>query len=335
MRWITLTQIDQSLYLEQEKEKELKREDHLRLVLAEIQSSRASKTELQRVLREKAKKEVEIRKAHKVHEREEKERLKLEKKVKKAAEAANRKERGILRQNLRGQQPKVMDELEEEQLEIDIGTTLEAYDHLVHQLYVDPDTDELLEVVNVFSDKGTFTSTARVVDKIEDDIRRRKINGVDGTMELCNLVMTGRKYKTDVIWPTSDSAWMEEQLKDKWCLAMMDKLKELDLHQPVTTNPADPDRADFYFRTNIDGKPGMLVRRTHMLTEQSHYETKVTIVRQIDQIMVPKTLRASCLFLLHDQVGHPGRKRTTQTIRKNYQWIGLTEDVGACAYSEL
>jgi hypothetical protein len=61
--------------------------------------------------------------------------------------------------------------------------------------------------------------------------------------------MTGRKYKTDVIWPTSDKTWMEEQLKDKWCLAMMDKLSEVDVHQPVTTNPTDPDRADFYFRT--------------------------------------------------------------------------------------
>jgi hypothetical protein len=79
-----------------------------------------------------------------------------------------------------------LDELEEEQLEIDIGTTLEAYDHLVHQCYMDPDTEELMEVINVFSDKGTFTSTARAVDKIEDDIRKRKINGVDGTMELCN-----------------------------------------------------------------------------------------------------------------------------------------------------
>jgi len=196
-----------------------------------------------------------------------------------------------------------------------------------------------MEVINVFSDKGTFTSTAKAADKFEDDIRRRKINGVDGTMELCSLAMTGRKYKTDVNWPKSEQEWMEEQLKDNWCKEMMGKLKEVDFHQPVTTNPTDSDKADFYFRTNVDGKPGMLKRRTHLLTEQKHLETTITVMRQIDQIMVPKSLRNSCLYLLHDQVEHPGRKRTTDTIRQNCQWIGLTEDVGShirnCRFCKL
>jgi len=61
-----------------------------------------SNNELERVLREKKKRELEIRNAHKEQERVEKERLKLEKKVKKAEKTANRKEMGILRKNLRG-----------------------------------------------------------------------------------------------------------------------------------------------------------------------------------------------------------------------------------------
>jgi hypothetical protein len=32
--------------------------------------------------------------------------------------------------------------------------------------------------------------------------------------------------------------------------------------------------------------------------------------------------------MLHDQVGHPGRKRTIATIRRNYNWIGMGEDIG-------
>jgi len=93
-----------------------------------------SNNELERVLREKKKRELEIRNAHKEQERVEKERLKLEKKVKKAEKTANRKEMGILRKNLRGKNTitTMKDEFAEEQLEMDIGTTLEAYDHLVH-----------------------------------------------------------------------------------------------------------------------------------------------------------------------------------------------------------
>jgi hypothetical protein len=38
-------------------------------------------------------------------------------------------------------------------------------------------------------------------------------------------------------------------------------------------------------------------------------------------------MQASCLYLLHDQLGHPGRERTANTIKQNYQWIGLNDSV--------
>ena len=34
------------------------------------------------------------------------------------------------------------------------------------------------------------------------------------------------------------------------------------------------------------------------------------------------------MFMLHDQVGHPGRRRTTATIKRNYNWNGMGDDIG-------
>jgi transposase InsO family protein len=50
-------------------------------------------------------------------------------------------------------------------------------------------------------------------------------------------------------------------------------------------------------------------------------------MRVTNQTMIPKIKRDQCTFLMHDQLGHPGRERTLDTIRLHYQWIGMSDDV--------
>ena len=106
---------------------------------------------------------------------------------------------------------------------------------------------------------------------------------------------------------------------------MMNKLTTTD--SKISSNQTGTEMEDYFYRKELDGEIGALYRRTHIMVHQKHLNTEINILRNIDQMVVPKCVQDACLHLLHDQVGHPGRQRTIDTIRQNYTWIGLNEDV--------
>jgi hypothetical protein len=115
-------------------------------------------TERQQVLAERKRRETELenqqRKDDELKLQQRREALKLKKLTRAIAS-----KQGVARKSHKQKKTPEEEEIVEEM----IGTSLEQYDWLVHQLYNDPDTAEQFEVVNVYNDKatGSFMSTAR------------------------------------------------------------------------------------------------------------------------------------------------------------------------------
>jgi len=253
--------------------------NHLR-VMAEVKSTRKIKGELNRALREKKDQERRERqmlkeqlKNEKIDERKEKETMRMEDNIGKRVRKDELKKQkdlkallrknGSVRQNLRGERSKIPENLNEEQKQIDIESTLEAYDKLVHLCYTDPETGEFMEVINVYVDNGSFMSTSRIIHKDgkeeeEEVTRTRKINGENGTMELVSLEMTGKTTKVEIQWPKCEEEWIKVQEEDAFCKKLLDEITDKDMKKYVTTNQVDPEKANFYFRSYFNNNLGVL-----------------------------------------------------------------------------
>jgi len=302
-------------------------------LLKEMVRTKVSKTERDKALQEKAARDHSQLRTEERVAMEERRRLIFARK----ADAKKRKdlrskerEMGLPRSKLTNHTT----DLEIEAQDYEENRTLEAYDHLVNQMYREPDTEKLYEIINVYCEKstGTYMSTAIEVQPTdtqpnlnEDNKVTRQINGTNGTNELVNLMQTGRTHKSQLEWPKTEKEWIERQTQDEWCQKMMEKLTTLDAK--ISSSQTDTEMEDYFYRAQLEGGLGALFRRTHIMVHQKHLNTEINVLRKIDQIVVPKSVQDACLHLLHDQVGHPGRQRTIDTIRQNYTWIGLNEDV--------
>jgi hypothetical protein len=190
-------------------------------VLKDLLRVRPSRTEQEKALNEQALRERKCNQADEQATLEEKRRRKIEKKKrsreKKLLRLVQRSD-GVPRQIAQ----EMVAEITEEQKKMDIEHTLETYDQYVHQNYYDPDTDELMEIINVYCDKetGAYMSTARVMNydlgEPDFELKTRRINGPDGTKYLVNLATTGRHGKNDFKWPQNAEEWLQLQLKDAW-----------------------------------------------------------------------------------------------------------------------
>ena len=69
------------------------------------------------------------------------------------------------------------------------------------------------------------------------------------------------------------------------------------------------------------------MKRSHCIKKTVHQETEVQVLQRKHQIVIPRKLQSSCLCLMHDQMGHPGRERTLETIRLSYSWVGMNDDI--------
>jgi transposase InsO family protein len=298
-------------------------------VLADLLRVRPSRTEQEKALNEQALREKQCLRAEEQAAIEEKRRRKIEKKrmsrERKLLRLVQRTD-GVPRQIAQ----KLVAEMTEEQKEMDIEHTLETYDQYVHQNYYDPDTDELMEIINVYCDKetGAYMSTARVMNydlgEPDFEIRTKRINGPDGTKYLVNLATTGRHGKNDLKWPQSAEEWVQLQLKDAWCKEMIDRITTDTIKIPINQGLTK----DYYYRTRLEDKTmGPLYRNTHYTQKTKHLETEVHVQRFKEQIIVPRSLVATCMHMMHDQMGHPGRDRTLDTTRLSYNWLGINDDI--------
>jgi len=290
-------------------------------------------TERQQVLAERKRRETALedkqRKDDEIQKQQRRDLLKLKKTVR-AAAAKNGEPR---KSNKRNKTPE-----DEEMIEESICTSLEQYDWLVHQLYNDPTTAQQYEIINVYNDKstGAFMSTARPIlytdlleEAVEEEYQRRAINGSDGTLELVNLLSRGQRTKEEVPWPKSEMEWVSMQEMDPFCqpfLAVLTTSTMKQLNDP-TEQADNEEETDYFFRPLVENAVGALHRRSTCVKKDSHDFTRVTIRTEVIQKVVPQQLKQACLFLLHDQLGHPGKQRTIDTTRLNYYWQNMHTDI--------
>jgi len=297
-----------------------------------LQHASAIHTERQQVLAERKRRELILEDKQRQDDELQKQRRRDALKLKKTTRAEAAKN-GIPRKvNRRNKTPE-----EEESIEESICTSLEQYDWLVHQLYNDPETAQQYEIINVYNDKatGAFMSTSQPVihtdlldEAIEEQYQRRPINGTNGTMELVNLLSRGQRNKDEVAWPANETEWISMQERDPFCKPLLEILTNSTLKQLSDPTQSDiADETDYFFRPLIDDVTGALHRRSTCIKKDSHDFTRVTIRTEVIQKVIPQLLKHACIFLLHDQLGHPGKQRTIDTIRLNYYWQNMHTDI--------
>ena len=105
----------------------------------------------------------------------------------------------------------------------------------------------------------------------------------------------------------------KDKLIDKWRIAVIDKK----LPSRFTSKDDLTMRKQY---KNLRIKRGILFR---CIQEED---------RIIEQPVVPETYRTEILKAIHNDIGHPGKKRTLRLIRERFYWPGVGSD--ACEWVE-
>jgi hypothetical protein len=139
----------------------------------------------------------------------------------------------------------------------------------------------------------------------------------------------------EVITLRSDEDWLEAQKKDEECVEYLEAIGE-DQNTIVPLDGLGAQQSEKYLyrprmQVMTDGtmieKAGPLMR---YVIKDRNLDTKHTSLRlrqTYEQRMVPKSLRDKMMWILHDQMGHPGRTRTVETAKLKYYWKGMDVDM--------
>ncbi len=224
-------------------------------------------------------------------------------------------------------------------------------DFLISQYYIDPDTQQLYQIIDVKIDKAhkqkRLVSVARPVNTVETGIEDHQdrqeipIHGVEGAIELTTQFEQGRRHHEDVPLPKSTEEWLTAQKNDPHIQELLHKLGDLpDARLPMDGKPVE-DSEDYLYRDVGEDLVtlGMLMRHTVKEKRIELRDATATVQQEYKQIVVPESMKEKLIWILHDQMGHPGRNRTTETIKLRYHWSGLYTDVmnycKGCRYCNL
>ncbi len=105
-----------------------------------------------------------------------------------------------------------------------IHETLEGYDYLIQEYFMDPITDQMFMVVNTYLDNDQYKATVCPIDyNLQDqttlespEFKSFNIIGEHGIIDLVNkfnLMVTSNGS-----WPVTDQQWLEAQQKDEFWL---------------------------------------------------------------------------------------------------------------------
>jgi hypothetical protein len=216
-----------------------------------------------------------------------------------------------------------------------VNQGLRKHEWLVSQCYIDPDTQQLYEVVNVHYHYhtcrlctlaqpkfDTFHSTGRdQVLTILGDPSATVMAYNLGARHLVALFQAGRKDSTSAPWPTNEDQWLLLQQQDSFWNQMLQSLDNSDVKKVGDSN-------DCYFRPILyTGLLGALRRRKSITSVHNHNQHQTSHTYDQIQMIIPSSLISTTLYIFHEGMGHPGRHRTIQTIKSRYFWLSITEDV--------
>jgi hypothetical protein len=165
----------------------------------------------------------------------------------------------------------------EELLEDVVMATLEDYDFVVSNYFVDTPTGQLYEVIGTYWDRQrdqfrarstpVINSSTQVTDSSDlvdrDDPLERQLGpgGViedEGIVEKVRQFTRGTWNESEVEWPVGRKAWMLEQQQDEFCRMLIQKLDRLNT-RIYLDNQDDTDY--FYREVAKDNSLGVLMRR--------------------------------------------------------------------------
>jgi hypothetical protein len=202
------------------------------------------------------------------------------------------------------------------------------YQHLLHQIYIDPTNHRVYRVVLVWfhGTHGPVVSRACCDDDPPDptDSQPWAIEGDMGVEALVKQYLESGTTISPVIqptpWPRSEPDMLQLQRQDPALGPVIDRL----LAYPNEYYIHDV-RTFFYLSEQSNGECGAL--RVRHLGPPSKAWTNFPLPRDTDVVVLPIHLRHQLLQFYHDQTGHPGSHRTKETIKLRYWWPGMTTDV--------
>lgn len=106
-------------------------------------------------------------------------------------------------------------EFRENRIDEIVQLALDEYDYLVQQHYIDPDTQELMEIVGTYHNKSP-----RI-----DSFMAKAVLGEAGAVALVNEFEKG-KQPTTVLWPSTEIEWLVAQQEDATLHPVFEKIPD-------------------------------------------------------------------------------------------------------------
>ena len=212
-----------------------------------------------------------------------------------------------------------------------IHESLEGYDYLVQEYFIDPDSDSMYMVINTYLDTDNqYRATICPIDcELQDkdlaspEFKSINICGEDGVIHLVSKFHN--MVTANGTWPTSNEMWMEAQSKDEVWSTILLKLNQ---HNTCIILKREEDHIDYVTRELLDdGSLGPLIRYISVPKQLSHSHLILSYKEEFRQMIVPDHLIMSCVEITHRALGHPGFHRMWNTIRRSYYWKSMQNDV--------
>ncbi len=131
-----------------------------------------------------------------------------------------------------------------------------------------------------------------------------------------------------VKWPVDEEEFAAAQDEDPQLMAIKDRVKKKEAEKE-------------YALQQVGNGVSLLVRVVELkkVTRDPESKMKITITREVRQVVVPESLKEMALKIFHDMAGHPGNERTRYTMKQYFFWSGYRADieshVGCCEMCRL
>jgi hypothetical protein len=242
------------------------------------------------------------------------------------------------------------DELREEERQYALNQEVSRRaDCLIMQYYMRPGTQDIYQVTDVVLNTDPVTRE-RIIQSVAlrydaenglDDTtppHLLNIDGPSGTIELIAQHVRGQRNYVDTPVPNSMDEWRNLQNADEYCSTIIQKMGTSPTSiYPLDGKPSGESESYIYYANNASDGP--IMRRSFRALEYRNADTACDIRQEITQMIVPRTVVDKIIWQLHDGFGHPGRHRTTETIRLRYYWTHMYKDIQrycfGCRYCDL
>ena len=149
------------------------------------------------------------------------------------------------------------------------------------------------------------------------------VYGLEGLYELSERYLLDHpEERNDVVWPANNIEWAKAQSEDP---ELEEIIQEI---QAQGGGSVKRGKNKFAQKDTEDGQGGLLVRQVVDIRKG-----------ELEQTMVPLSLRKSTLKMHHEGYGHMGSNRMLETIRLRYFWTHMDKDIidhtGQCLNCKL